>query len=281
MPTEKQLAGRSDAELAATDPLELNLAAAKGVPALAKLDVPYYKGLADGWAAELRQQLPAFEGRFWRTPREWDNDIHMYRLGVLCHFVHNDLGIRYREDQKFAHKVAYTDPGDLFLNGVMDTRRGTCGNMAALHVALGWRLGWPVSLALAHWHCILRFDDGRSVWNIEASNTEGGFRTNPDGYYQKEYNIPQGHIDCGSDLTFLRPRQLLGHFIGAGAGTGGICSTPGWPTDRHGAHRTSSGQEDFESALALFPQSRLFRRKVDDCNLWRRLHGNKRQGVRR
>ena len=97
----------------------------------------------------------------------------------------------------------------------MDTRRGTCGNMAALHVALGWRLGWPVSLALAHWHCVLRFDDGRSVWNIEASNTEGGFRTNPDSYYQTEYNIPQGHIDCGSDLTFLRPRQLLGHFIGA------------------------------------------------------------------
>ena len=112
MPTETQLAGCSDAELAATDPLEMNLAAARGVPVLAKLDVSYYKGLADGWAAELKRQLPAFEGRFWRTPREWDNDIHMYRLGVLCHFVHNDLGIRYREDQKFAPKVAYTDPGE-------------------------------------------------------------------------------------------------------------------------------------------------------------------------
>ena len=204
----------------------------------------------------------------------------MYRLGVLCHFVHNDLGIRYREDQKFAPKVTYTDPGDLFLNGVMDTRRGTCGNMAALHVALGWRLGWPVSLALARWHCILRFDDGRSVWNIEASNTEGGFRTNPDGYYQKEYNIPQGHIDCGSDLTFLRPRQLLGHFIGAGP------ALVGYALRRQGGrigvgraiHRAA--QEDFQSALALFPQSRLFRRKVEDCNLWRRLHGNKRRVVR-
>ena len=246
MQTETQLAGRSDAELAATDPLEMNLAAARGVPSLAALDVPYYKGLADGWAAELRQQLPAFEGRFWRTPREWDNDIHMYRLGVLCHFVHNDLGIRYREDQKFAHKVAYTDPGDLFLNGVMDTRRGTCGNMAALHVALGWRLGWPVSLALAHWHCILRFDDGRSVWNIEASNTEGGFRTNPDGYYQKEYNIPQGHIDCGSDLTFLRPRQLLGHFIGAGP------ALVGYALRRHG-QRVGVGRAVHRAVRAGFP----------------------------
>ena len=133
----------------------------------------------------------------------------------------------------------------------------------------------------AHWHCVLRFDDGRLVWNIEASNTEGGFRTNPDSYYQTEYNIPQGHIDCGSDLTFLRPRQLLGHFIGRGAGTGGICSTPAWPTGRRGLPVHRAGQEDFESALALFPQSRLFRRKVDDCNLWRRRHGDKRRVVRR
>ncbi len=215
MLTETHLSGCSDAELRAIDPLEMNLTAAKGVPALAALDVSYYKEQADQWASDLKRQLPSFEKRFWRAPQEWDNDVHMYRLGVLCYFVHNDLGVRYREDQKGATKVAYTDPSDLFLNGVMDTRRGTCGNMAALHLALGWRLGWPVSLALAHWHCVLRFDDGRAVWNIEASNTEGGFRTNPDSYYRKEYNIPQASIDGGSDLTFLKPRQLLGHFIGA------------------------------------------------------------------
>jgi hypothetical protein len=32
--------------------------------------------------------------------------------------------------------------------------------MAALHLALGWRLGWPVSLAVVGWHVILRFDNG-------------------------------------------------------------------------------------------------------------------------
>src|SRR5262249_50895476 len=73
-------------------------------------------------------------------------------------------------------KVRYTDPSDLFLNGVMETRRGTCGNMSMVHVALAWRLGWPVSLACVHSHHITRYDDGRVRYNIEATDTgRGGF----------------------------------------------------------------------------------------------------------
>jgi regulator of sirC expression with transglutaminase-like and TPR domain len=31
--------------------------------------------------------------------------------------------------------LRYTDPSHLFLNGVMDSRRGTWGSLATLHVA--------------------------------------------------------------------------------------------------------------------------------------------------
>ena len=48
-----------------------------------------------------------------------------------------------------------------------------------------------------------------------------------------------------------------------------------------GARHIERARPDFQTALALFPQSRLFRRKVEDCNLWRRLHGDKRRVVRR
>jgi hypothetical protein len=73
--------------------------------------------------------------------------------------------------------MEYADPSDVVIKGVMDTRRGTCSNLATLLVALGWRLGWPVSLALAGWRCIVRFDND-AVWNVEASNTGGGLRVN-------------------------------------------------------------------------------------------------------
>jgi hypothetical protein len=208
------LAWRSESELAATDPVEMNLLVAKGIPALAGLEIPPYQRQVDEWATEIKRRLPNLERHFHRTPGDWDHDINLFRLGVVCQFVDKDLGIRYKEEQKYVAKWTYADPGDLFLNGVIDTRRGTCGNMTALHVALGWRLGWPVSIAMAGWHEVLRFDDGKAVWNVEASNTEGGFRTNPDGFYQQEHNIPQEYIDGGSDLTFLRPRQLLGKTFG-------------------------------------------------------------------
>jgi hypothetical protein len=251
--------GKTDGELAAVDPLEMNLRVAQGIPRLANLDVIHYKRLADRWANEIKRCLSSYEKEFHKTPQDWDHDLHKFRLGVVCQFVHFDLGIRYKEEQKDVAKISYTDPSDLFLNGVMDTRRGTCGNMATLHVALGWRLGWPVSLAMAGWHCLLRFDNGQVVWNVEATNTEGGFRAPPDSFCQKEYRIPQEHIDCGSDLTFLKPRQLLGQFFGS--------------RGRHwwDVQDIDRAERDFQTALTLYPQSRLYQRMVGDCRVWRPL----------
>ena len=268
MQDESRLMACSDADLAAVDPLEMNLAAARGVPSLAGLDVPRYKRQADAWAGEISRRLPGYEQEFRKAPGDWGGDLRLFRLGVVCRFVHHDLGVRYKEDQKDAATVAYTDPGDLFLNGVMDTRRGTCGNMAALHVALGRRLGWPVSLALARWHCVLRFDDGTTRLNVEATNTEGGFRVHRDAYYRREYNVSQGDIDAGSDLATLGPRQLLGHFVGS--------------RGRHwwdvGDYRRAG--HDFGAALALFPQSRLYRRMLSQCG-YMRPHDLEMSGARR
>src|SRR5262249_18466309 len=153
------------------DPLLMNLLIARGIPSLIGLDVAAYQRRADQWAADVTRCLAADEPAFHRAPGDWKNDLAFFRLGVLCWYVDEGLGIRYREDQRDLTAVAYTDPTDLFLNGVMDTRRGTCANMPTLHVALGWRLGWPVSLACAGWHLLCRYDDGRRTHNIEATNT--------------------------------------------------------------------------------------------------------------
>src|SRR5438132_12660665 len=142
---------------------------------------------ADHWAGEIRKGLPDAEVQFHKTPQDWKNDIHFFRLGVLCWYVDEVLGIRYREDQKDLEQVFYTDPSDLFLNGVMDTRRGTCANMPTLHVALAWRLGWPASLACVWAHLIARFDDGQTTHNIEATNHgRGRFHSHPDNYYERK-----------------------------------------------------------------------------------------------
>jgi hypothetical protein len=233
------------------DPLEMNILVASGVPSLTHIDLKQYHQRISDWALAIRNSLPSAEAQFQRTPLNWKNDLAFFRLGVLCWYVDEVLGIRYREDQKDLTEVTYSDPDDLFLTGVMDTRRGTCANMAALHVALGWRLGWPVSLACARRHVFCRYDDGRVLHNIEATNNgKGGFHSHPDPYYQERYRVPQEAIECGSDLKALKPRQLLGLFVSFRA--------------RYWQDTGSSeaAAKDYTLATQLFPENLIFKAKT-------------------
>jgi hypothetical protein len=207
----------SDAELAAIDPLELNLIVAKG--AERDLDMPSYKAMADEWAEAILAQIPAAEEHFHSFPRRWLNDVRYARLAVMACYVNDVLRMRYHEghdeDQKHNRPPRYTRPGDLFLHGLMDTRLGTCANMPMLHVALGWRLGWPVSLACVGSHNVVRYDDGDVIYNIEATNSgEGRLGSPPDAHYIDRWELPRKALGCGSDLGSITPRQMLGTFFG-------------------------------------------------------------------
>lgn len=122
----RQLLACSDAELARVDPLVMNLLVARSIPSMADLDIARYERLADWWAEDVRRRLPGAERVFWQTPEDWKNDVNFFRLGVLCGYLEDEAGVAYVEEQRHATAVRYTNPSDLFLNGVMDTRRGTC-----------------------------------------------------------------------------------------------------------------------------------------------------------
>jgi hypothetical protein len=171
---------------------------------------------------------------------------------MLSQYIEQTLGIRYKVEQRAARKIKYTDPGDLFLNGVLDTREGTCGNIAVLYHSLCWRLGWPVSLALMGWHFICRYDDGMRRINIETTAVgEGGFSTPPDEDYIKRDNLLPEYISSGSDLTALKPRQVLGCFFGV--------------RGRHwyDLYLAVPARDDYERATRLFPQSRLWQESAE------------------
>lgn len=245
MPSYRQLLPYSDEELGRVDPLVMNLLVAKSIPSLADLDISHYQRQADEWAEDVRRRLLGAEQAFHQTPWDWKNDVNLFRLGVLCGYLEHEAGIAYNEDQRDGGPVLYTNPSDLFLNGVMDTRRGTCGNMAALHVAIGWRLGWPVSLACVKSHFVCRYDDGLVTHNIEATQAGySGFKSDPDDYLIRKYGLPSIAITSGSDLRALKPREMLGAFLGL-----------------RGRHMRDSGrleeaERDYLLARWLYPNSR-------------------------
>ena len=236
--------------LAATDPAFVNLEVAKGIPDLADLDIKPYCQMLDTSASAFARWLPQAELEFQADPAGWHNDLVAFRLGMLCQFIEQVLDIRYNEKQRNVQKISYTNPGDLFLNGVLDTREGTCGNMAVLYLSLCWRLRWPVFLAQSWWHSFCRYDDGQRTMNIETSCIGmGGFRTPPDAEYAWQDSLSDEDIISGANLTALKPQQMLGCFFGARGRY--------W-YDRFDAR---GAEADYGRASRLFPQSRLWREK--------------------
>lgn len=203
-----------DGELEQFDLVAANLAVARQVPALAKLDIPAYVKIVDDWTQRFARRLPDMERMFRQTPARWKSDVRFFRVGMLQGFLGHEIGLRYIEDQKHVTAVRYTDASDLFINGLIDKKEGTCGNMAALHVAMCRKMGWPVSLAVAKSHLLSRFDDRQVLHNIEATSTHpGAFCSEEDSFYVKKYSLPRRAIECGSDLRKLSMREMLGVFL--------------------------------------------------------------------
>lgn len=253
--TVAELVALSDAELERVDIVEMNIAVAREIPGLKKLDYDKYRQAVDAWTDQFRAWLPTVESAFHQNPGGYHNDINFFRLGMLAQFLDQTAGVRYVEEQKQAQinarksgrkaEIAYTNPGDLFLHGLIDTRRGTCGTMPTLHVAIGRRLGWPVSLACANSHYVCRYDDGQRVYNIESTDAgRGGFSADSDQDYLENEGVSGKAVAVGSDLRKLTAREMLGVFVKA-----------------RGRHFADTGKvnlatRDYALAYTLFPNSR-------------------------
>src|SRR5207248_1662207 len=109
----RQLLALSNEQLGRVDPLLMNLLVAKSIPALTDLDIPRYQHQRDLWFEEVQQRLPAAEEVFWQTPGDWKNEVNFFRLGVVCGYLENEVGIAYNEDQRENRSILYADPSDL------------------------------------------------------------------------------------------------------------------------------------------------------------------------
>jgi hypothetical protein len=114
-PSVEQLLSLPNEDIGRVDPVVINLVVAKGIPALAELDIGRYVLMADEWAQDIRARMPAMEVQFRDAPHRWLNDIDFFRLGLVCWYVDTVLGIAYREDQRNVTSILYTNPADLFL----------------------------------------------------------------------------------------------------------------------------------------------------------------------
>jgi hypothetical protein len=100
-------------------------------------------------------------------------------------------------------------------------------------------------LACADSHYVCRYDDGKNVYNIEATDTgRGGFAEGSDQDYIEKEGVSRKAIAVGSDLRKLTAREMLAVFVQARA--------------RHYADtgRIDLAARDYALAHTMFPNSR-------------------------
>ncbi len=199
--TVDQLMALTDAELEKVDPLIVNLTVARGIPEFEKLDVKRYVEVVDGWAKEIQFDIDRHRYRFEQDPAQFNHSEPQYKIEWLISDIYTVFKIDYD-----ILDFDFSDASNLFLNGIVDRRLGTCVSLPMLHVAIGWRLGMPINPVTVPTHVFARYDDGKDRINIEAT---GYGDQKPDAFYEERYFISQRCKERGAEMASLTPRQTL------------------------------------------------------------------------
>jgi len=121
-------------------------------------------------------------------------------IPVINKYLFGDLGFKAVPEPN--------DPNDLFLHSVLDRKQGYCLSLSILYLSLGERLGLPLYGVVVPGHFFVRYDDGRTRFNIEATSGAAP----PDKHYIKKFKVPQGDNDS-IYMKNLNKIQTLGCFF--------------------------------------------------------------------
>jgi regulator of sirC expression with transglutaminase-like and TPR domain len=125
------------------------------------LDIDRYNNLLNMMTLDIKIKM--------QSVSQDDSDT---RIRVMNTYFIKALGFQYDRDDIQGRKKS-----NRTINGLMDTRKGSCWTMPLLHLAVAQRLNYPIYPVSAPQHIFLRYDDpGLEMQNIEA--TAGGYTSN-------------------------------------------------------------------------------------------------------
>ena len=152
------------------------------------LDIKAYSAKLDALVANVRLL----------TKGSLDPD---WRVRVLNTYLFKTEGFNYDKDDVY---VAKTE--NRYLNGILDTKKGSCVTLPLLYQAVAQRLGYPVYKVSAPMHFFLRYVDPKyREQNIEATSG-GGY--NPDEEYIEVLQVSKAALKAST--SFLSRSFMAG-----------------------------------------------------------------------
>lgn len=203
----------------------MNLLCAEGLPGSENLNVEKESATLDEWAELVKRLTKEQHFLFERAPADYENSENNFKMFMLVEVLQTRCGIHYNPDWLYISTnknvprregyAPYRDCRNIFINGLIEQRLGTCANMAALYVAVARRIGYPVYLVRSKSHFFARWDDGKERFNCEGTNrgmVEPYRRT--DEHYKKWMGgLTNEELQDGYYLKNMTPAALLAEFV--------------------------------------------------------------------
>jgi len=206
----------------------INLLCAEGLRGSESLDVDYLTRTLNGWAAHVESETKRNYHLFEEHPEKFKNSLAYFRMAMLATVLVQDLRIQYNPEREKQlenghilrsdkdEKEFFADSKDVFIHGLLgDKHYGTCASMPFLYVAIGRRLGYPVTLATTATHFYVRYEEGNGKHlNVEATEHRA-FLTPSDDEYKNPWEM---HLsdDEVKGMAYLQPlsnKEILGHSL--------------------------------------------------------------------
>ena len=121
--------------------------------------------------------------------------------------IHKNAGYRYTE--QVDSRGYPTNNEELFLHGMLKTKRGYCMNLSLLYLIIGQKLDIPLFGVPLPNHFFVRYDKGKDRINIEATEMGTSF---PDSFYGQRY-LGSSEKDNPYFLKNLNTKQTLGAYF--------------------------------------------------------------------
>jgi len=212
-------------QLEKVDVALIDLLCAEGLRGSENLDVQSCLDRLDAWALHIEQETKRNFHRFAENPQDFNNSLPYYRMGMLGTILAEDLGIKYdpdREEEQLqstngirsreSWNAFFGDSRDVFIHGLLYGKHyGTCSSMPFLYVAIGRRLGYPVTIAARKYHLYARYgvENGEHL-NIEATENRGFATPTDDEYRNGPFPMTDEEIKSCGWLRPLNNKEILG-----------------------------------------------------------------------
>jgi hypothetical protein len=218
-PTLVQLAAMTPLQLAQMDIALMNLRCAEGLRGAEGLDVAEALKKLDQYAKRVEQETLRHLYRFREHPEEYQDSEAYFRLMMMAVILQEDFKVTYNPkridtpSELQPNQQFYADAKDVFIHGLTGApMMGTCSSLPVFYVAVGRRLGYPLFLVTTRNHLFVRWEEGETKLNVEA--TARGFVTYDDAHYRQwPFPVTEAEIQAHRYLKSLTPPEELACFL--------------------------------------------------------------------